>query len=440
MGGLMRVRGRFARLRAVRRQRRFAREDFLRVQGAELRSLVRHAYDRVPFYRELYDRAGLAPESVRDLEDLDRVPFATRDDLQGQPLSRIAAKGVDPGDLRESRTSGSTGEPLVTRRLSSEGRLQGMHRLEAFRHLGMRRRDKLAVVSHMPEADRGARPPLLRLLGALGLYRYQLLHSVEQIDTIAERIVDGRPRVIVGITEVLHDVARSRHASALAGLGVRFVAPGGQKLSASMREQMERSFGARVYDCYAAQETGLIAWECPQTGDLHTCDGKLIVEVLRDGRPAAPGEQGEVVATALHARSVPFIRYPLGDLVTVGPAPCACGAPFGTIREIVGRHADFLQLPDGRIIHPGQIQVTALKDSFDWIRRCQYVQERRDLVCARIVPRVRPTEAQRSELDRNMRAVLGPDVELRLELVDDLGLEGTERFKTVVSKVRPSNP
>jgi phenylacetate-CoA ligase len=304
----------------------------------------------------------------------------------------------------------------------------------------MRRRDKLAVVSHMPVAEDRSRPPLLRLLGALGLYRNQLVHSVEQIDTIAERIVEGRPKVIVGITEVLHDVARSRHAEALAELGVRFVAPGGQKLTAPMREAMERSFGAKIYDCYATQEMGLIAWECPETGDLHTCDGKLIVEVLKKGRPAATGEQGEVVATALHAYSVPFIRYPLGDLVTVGPAPCACGAPFGTIREIVGRHADFLQLPDGGIIHPGQIQVTALKDSFDWIRRCQYVQERRDLVRARIVPRVAPTAAQHDELDRNVRAVLGPDVELHLELVDDLGLEGTEKFKTIVSKVRPSNP
>jgi phenylacetate-CoA ligase len=424
----------------VRRQRRFGREDFLRFQAAQLRALVRHAHDRVPFYRELYDAAGLDPDSIRDLADLERIPLATRDDLQEQPLARIVAEGVDTGQLRESRTSGSTGEPLVTRRLPSEGRLQGMHRLEAFRRLGMRRRDKLAVVSHMPGAEIRSRPPLLRLLGALGLYRYQLLHSVEQIDTIAERIVEGRAKVIVGITEVIHDVARSRHAEALARLGVRFIAPGGQKLTASMRQRMEETFRAQVYDCYATQEMGLIAWECSKTGDLHTCDGKLIVEVLRHGRPVATGEQGEVVATALHTWSVPFIRYPLGDLVTVGPAPCACGAPFGTIREIVGRQADFLQLPDGRIVHPGQIQVTALKDSFDWIRRCQYVQERRNLVRARVVPRVAPTEAQRGDLERNLRTVLGPDVELHLELVEDLGLEGTEKFKTVVSKVRPSNP
>ena len=212
--------GRFAGIRAVRRLRRFARGDYLCYQGDELRSLLRHAYAHVPFYRKLYDAAGLDPESVRGLEDLDRIPFATREALQGQPLTEIVAQGVQTAHLKESRTSGSTGEPLVTRRLPSENRLQGAHRLDAFRRLGMRRRDKLAIISHLPDAESRSRPPLLRLLGALGLFRYQLIHAVEQVDTIAERIVEGRPRVIVGIADVIHGVARSRHADALSGLGM----------------------------------------------------------------------------------------------------------------------------------------------------------------------------------------------------------------------------
>ncbi len=78
-----------------------------------------------------------------------------------------------------------------------------------------------------------------------------------------------------------------------------------------------------------------MAWECRHSGDLHTCDDGVLVEVLRDGRPAEPGERGEVVVTNLHAYAMPFIRYRIGDLATRG-APCGCGAPFSTIGEITG--------------------------------------------------------------------------------------------------------
>jgi phenylacetate-coenzyme A ligase PaaK-like adenylate-forming protein len=70
---------------------------------------------------------------------------------------------------------------------------------------------------------------------------------------------------------------------------------------------------------------------------MHTCDEAALVEVVHDGRPAADGEQGDVVATALHSYAMPFIRYRLGDIVTRGEQSCACGLPFATIGTIQGR-------------------------------------------------------------------------------------------------------
>jgi phenylacetate-CoA ligase len=76
-----------------------------------------------------------------------------------------------------------------------------------------------------------------------------------------------------------------------------------------------------------------MAWECRHSGDLHTCDDGVLIEVLVDGRPAEPGERGEVVVTNLHAYAMPFIRYRIGDVAT-REAPCGCGAPFAAIGEI----------------------------------------------------------------------------------------------------------
>ncbi len=75
----------------------------------------------------------------------------------------------------------------------------------------------------------------------------------------------------------------------------------------------------------------------------------------KDGRPAAPGERGEVVLTALHSFAMPFIRFRLGDIVTKGDSHCACGQPFATIRSVQGRMFDYFPLPDGRLVHPYEI-------------------------------------------------------------------------------------
>jgi phenylacetate-CoA ligase len=203
-----------------------------------------------------------------------------------------------------------------------------------------------------------------------------------------------------------------------------------------MRNSIEEALDAPVYDFYAAYELGTIAWECAETHELHTNDGCVISEVLGDkDTPAAPGEQGEFVGTKLHFFSMPFIRYRLGDLVTRGSPQCKCGASLATIREIVGREADYFRLPDGKMIHPCRTGVVGVAESFDWILRYQVVQERTEFVRMRVRARIPPTEEQRQQLERNKREALGSGVELRCELVDELGLDKSGKFQTVISNV-----
>lgn len=161
----------------------------------------------------------------------------------------------------------------------------------------------------------------------------------------------------------------------------------------------------------------------------------MLVEVLTDGRPARIGEQGEVVVTSLNAFAVPFIRYGLRDLATRGPTPCPCGAPFSTLRAVVGRMDEYFYFPDGRKVHPAVLGITGIADSAAWIERYQLVQERVDRVRLRIVPRIPPTAAQHESMDRRLRDLCGPEVTYTSELLDDLGLEGSGKFKTIVSNV-----
>ena len=157
-----------------------------------------------------------------------------------------------------------------------------------------------------------------------------------------------------------------------------------------------------------------MAWECRHSGDLHTCDDGVLVEVLRDGQPVEPGERGEVVVTNLHAYAMPFIRYRIGDLATRG-APCACGAPFSTIGEIQGRMIDYFPLPDGRLLHPYEIVSRLVWGPAEWLRQYQLVQERRDRVVLYAVV-AEPASGERlEEVERTVRPLLGHGVEFVID-------------------------
>ncbi len=123
----------------------------------------------------------------------------------------------------------------------------------------------------------------------------------------------------------------------------------------------------------------LIAWECPLCGVYHTCDDTVIVEVLReDGTPAAPGEEGRVIGTALESFAMPILRFDLGDLARRPTDPSPCRVRFGTIESILGRSTDSIALPDGRVFNSYRIVHALRKEA--GIGRFQVVQEELDRV------------------------------------------------------------
>jgi hypothetical protein len=112
------------------------------------------------------------------------------------------------------------------------------------------------------------------------------------------------------------------------------------------------TFRAPVSQLYGVEEMGHVAWECARGGGLHVAADCGIFEVLEGDEPVPPGEEGDLVVTSLFGRTMPLIRYRIGDRVAVDPDPCPCGSAFPRFRRIVGRADDLLELPDGRMVHP----------------------------------------------------------------------------------------
>ena len=332
-------------------------------------------------------------------------------------------------------TSGSSGEPFAIRRTWWEAKLLQALRLRALHDLGLRITDKLANVGLVRPPQSQDQQLSLQLLRALGLYRLGVFNCLLPAREILTQLRQFSPDVLGGLAGVLARLAQEAERGGPT-LQPRFVTLGGEVLTPLMRRQIATAFNAPVFDLYATMEFLLLAWECKETGEFHTCDDGVIFEVLKDGKPVQEGERGEVVATNLHAFAMPFLRYRLGDVVTKGATVCRCGKPYATIRAIQGRMIDYFPLPRGRLLHPYEIVLVLMHDAVQWLRQYQLLQEREDRVLLYAVPSRPPTSAELHQLEESVAPVLGSEVEFQIVLVPEIQLERSGKFRVSRSLVR----
>jgi phenylacetate-CoA ligase len=423
------------------RHPRAPRERIERFRDRKLRRLVRHAYARVPFYRELFDRNGVRPEEIRTAADLHRLPVISKRDFLGRPLEEILARGNDPASLVLRSTSGSSGVPFTIRRSPREEDLLRTLFLRIGYYYGFRPWLKHAKIVYPREGKRAEdklRAFTRDTLERMNLFRLRPIDCRLPPEEIHAQLAEYQPDFVSGYSGTLARVARLNDPKNRA-YRPRVVVTGSEVLTPSMRRDIEEGFGARVHDTYGSHEFTRIAYECTRGRNLHVCDDTVILEVLADGRPVAAGERGEVVVTALHSLTMPFIRYSLGDLVVRGEELCACGEPFSTIRDVQGRVVDLFSRCDGRPLHPYEL-AAAIGDAMDepWIAEYQLVQEAPKSVVLRAVPRRSPSEEEVVRIEAASMRVLGPGMAFRCEFVSVIPLTAGGKFRTYLSLVDAS--
>jgi len=303
--------------------------------------------------------------------------------------------------------------------------------LRALKDSGLRFTDRLAsVVLGQPRAD-NCDPLAWRILKALDPRHNASISCLLPTEEIRRRLEQSRPDVVIGFAGVLAEVARCGNVP----IRPRLVLVGGEVLTAQAQEQIASAFGAPVYEIYGSNEFDLLGWECKTSGELHVCDDGVILEVIREDRAAVEEEQGEVVATNLHAFAMPLIRYRLGDVVTRGHASCSCGQPFSTIRAVQGRVVDYFRLPDGRLLHPYGLLRPQCEDA-PWIRQYQLTQERANRIVLRIAPALTPDSQDLASIRTAALSALGPGVDFEIQLTSDIRLEPNGKFRVYRSLMK----
>lgn len=371
-------------------------------QSQKLNDLLSFAADNVPHYQEAL-RTPRANDQQDPMAWLTDVPLLDKEVLQQHP-ERL--HGRLEGRTTIKSTGGSTGEPVAL--LKTAGGV-AVERACTWFGLGW-----FGIAVGDPSVRFWGTPltPPRRLRFKLADVAMNRIHvsafALEESDLAEyyERIKRFQPHWFYGYATLIDLLAEWIEATGRDGtvLGLRAIVPTSEPLSEAQRERVTRVFGAPIQNEYGCGEVGAIAYEC-ERGLLHTMTESVVVEVLTgDGRPAGPGEEGEVLVTDLNNYAMPLIRYRLGDQAVRG-GDCKCGRPFPTLERVVGRVHDVVFTPAGKRWHGEKMDylMSAVHQDVFPFRRYQVVQQETDLLEVRLVSEEPVPEAARRLIEEYVR-------------------------------------
>ena len=412
------------------------RAELQALQLGALRRLIEHAARHCPWYRETWQSAGLEPGRLKVLGDFASWPLIQRATITEH---RTAMRATAPSlNLIAKATGGSSGEPLRfdLDHNSNDRRMAAW--LRGYNWAGAGPGTKQFYLWGAPVGDV---PDWKRLKLKLydAIYRRRVVSSFGLSDAtvpdVLAKLQRYRPDVIVGYTNPLYFFARAIRERGLTPPPIRSVIAGAEKLHDFQRREIEEAFQAPVFETYGSREFMLMAGECDRHAGLHLTFEQLLLEVVDDaGRPVPDGVEGNVVVTDLYNYGMPFIRYVNGDRAIAGFGTCPCGRGLPTLQQVTGRQLDIVTTPDGRRV-PGEFFPHLLKE-FKPVRRFQVIQEELDRVRVQLVLSDRDP-ATLDAIRKAIGEVLGPQMTLAIEIVDEIPLSRSGKLQVVVNRMQP---
>lgn len=330
--------------------------DLEALQLSRLKWTVHHSQN-VEFYRRKFNDAGVTPDDIKTLDDVEKLPFTYKKELRdAYPFGNIAVPMKQV--VRIHTTSGTTGKPTVVSYTRQD--LDNWSELIArnLTMIGLTDEDIFqnavnyglftgGLGFHYGAEKIGATV----IPSATGNTRRQ----IEMIDDFGVTAIHCTPSYGMHLVEVAEEMGASLDS-------LRIGIFGAEPWSENMRKELETRLGVEAFDSYGMSEMygPGAAFECPEHDGLHLWNDCYLAEIIDPitGERLPDGEKGELVVTPLVKEAIPLVRYRTGDITRIIPEDCPCGRGKKLAR-ITGRADDMLVIR-GINVFPSQIEHTLL--------------------------------------------------------------------------------
>ena len=334
-------------------------------QSEKLVKQVKHAYDNVPYYRDLMDKKGVKPEDVRSIDDLHKLPFISKYDLrEAYPYGFLA---VDKSEVvRIQSTSGTTGRRVIAFYTQHDVDLWEECCARAIVAAGGDKNDVVQVAYGYGLFTGGAglhggshRVGSMTLPMSSGNTERQ----IQFMQDLGSTILCCTPSYAAYIGEVLKNMGLKPNKDIQLKAGIF----GAEPWTEEMRRGIEKSLGIKAYDIYGLTEISGpgVAFECSEQKGMHINEDHFIAEIIDPdtGEVLPEGTKGELVFTCLDKEAFPMIRYRTRDICVLKREKCSCGRTFIKMAKPMGRSDDMLIIR-GVNVFPSQIETVLLEQGY----------------------------------------------------------------------------
>lgn len=260
--------------------------------------------------------------------------------------------------------------------------------------------------------------------------RRELLSTLDPPEENIARVNAFRPDVIEGQGSYLALLFLHLKRTGLPFYRPRVLCYSADAMPDSAREMIEREFNLPVFSLYGAMEAESLAFECQEHTGLHVNVDLCPVRIVdAEGRSLPPGASGEVVVSNLIDTGTVLLNYCLGDVAALLPEACPCGRTLPLMSQIEARGDDWVEAPDGHIVHP--VAIVGPLNSPEHVWQWQVVQESAvDYRLLLVVDDAFDRHVAGAQLEQALSTPLGATAIVRVEYVAPDGLQRTAAGKT----------
>lgn len=337
------------------------RPEIEKLQLERLQKTVRHCMNS-PFYKQRFAENHLSPEDIRSLDDLQKIPFTTKQDLRDTYPFGLASVPLKK-TVRLHSSSGTTGNPTVILHTQKDLDEWANAVARCLYMVGLRPGDIFQNSSGYGMFTGGLgfqygaeRLGMLTVPAAAGNTKRQLKFISDFGTTALHAIPSYAARMYEVMQEMGIDPRRDTK--------LRTLIIGAEPHSEEQRRRIEDMLGVKAYNSFGMSEMcgPGVAFECQEQNGLHIWEDYYIVEIIDPDtlEPVPEGEVGELVLTTINREAMPLLRYRTRDLTRILPGECPCGRHHKRLDRMKGRSDDMIILK-GVNIFPIQIETILLQ-------------------------------------------------------------------------------
>ena len=326
------------------------------LQSQRLKKTVERIYYNVPYYRDLMQEKDLMPEDIRGLEDLDKLPFTTKDELRDNyPYGLFAVPLTEI--IRIHASSGTTGKPTVVG-YTREDITTWSELMARTLSCGGAKRDSVIQVAYgygLFTGGLGVHYGAERLgASVIPISGGNTKRQIMLMKDFGTTLLACTPSYALHIAEMLDEMGISKDE-----LKLKHGILGAEPWTEGLRQEIERKLGITAIDIYGLSEVigPGVASECKYKNGLHIWEDHFIPEIIDPvtGEVLNEGCEGELVFTTITKEGIPIIRYRTRDITSLNYEPCPCGRTHVRMNKVLGRTDDMLIIR-GVNVFPSQIE------------------------------------------------------------------------------------